>query len=242
MARKKLQLFLSGSRSYIDRIIGSAPLVYFPLNETAGTTANNLGTLDTAANGIYTGVDLADTPAPGGGRAPFFDGTNDYVNIYSTALRDAFDGDEGSKMIWMKVANAGVWTDAKVRAGIRLYADGSNRMHIAKRSQVYETAFYYQTGGAVNLLVHSTSDVNWICYVMTWKVGAGGGVYGYYNGIEFDNLGPIANSFAGSLHASNCCIGSYDVTLSNPWHGWLAHGAVWDRVLTPTEVARLAEV
>ena len=45
--------------TYMDKVLSYNPLVYFPMNETAGLTAVNYGSLGTAANGTYTGVTLA---------------------------------------------------------------------------------------------------------------------------------------------------------------------------------------
>ncbi|MFU8772230.1 MAG: hypothetical protein ACNA8H_07405 [Anaerolineales bacterium] len=220
----------------------SAPLVYFPLIETTGTTANNLGTLGSAANGTATGVDWANTPAPGGGYAPFFDGTSDYVNIYSVALRDAFDGDEGSMMIWGRAANAGVWTDGALRRMMALYTDTTNRTWITKSSVNNTSEIYHHTNGVTSINRQVIDNpIEWVNYLITFSL-AGGESIAYYNGIQQGAAGVLVNAWVGLLSISNCLIGAGTLTPAFPYHGWLAHGAYWDRVLTPTEVARLVEM
>ncbi len=98
-------------------------LAYWPLSEVAGSVAYDFS--GNARHGAYTGVTLGKTGIGDGDTCPFFDGANDFVNIYSVSLRDAFNGAEGTAMIWAKVFNVGVWTDGAYRNTLHLHTDGS---------------------------------------------------------------------------------------------------------------------
>src|SRR3990172_10333685 len=99
-------------------------LAYWMQAEGSGAVA-----LDTSGNsrtGAYTGVDLGQAGIGDGKTCPWFDGANDYNNVYTTSLRDAFNGSEGTVAIWAKVNSAAVWTDGANRIIFRLRVDGNN--------------------------------------------------------------------------------------------------------------------
>lgn len=110
-----------GSPQYSALILSLGPIAYWPLNDASGTAAVNL--VDTALNGAYTGVDLAQAQAPF--VAPLF-GTGDYCNIYTTGLNTVLNRSEGSAVAWVKVAASGVWTDGADRKAFYI-ASASNQ-------------------------------------------------------------------------------------------------------------------
>jgi len=94
--------------AYWERVMATDPIAYWPLWETSGTVARCL--INPAQNGAYNSNVSGWPPGPGigdGNTAPFFDGTNDYVNPFSVTFRGRFNGAEGTVMIWAKVANVG---------------------------------------------------------------------------------------------------------------------------------------
>ena len=101
-------LFGGRKATYMDKVLSYSPILYYPMNETAGATAVNAGTLGSAADGAYTGVTLNNTTGPDGTNgAPYFDGVNDYLDGTTAALIAALSLQVGSVLIWLKVANAG---------------------------------------------------------------------------------------------------------------------------------------
>src|SRR5512133_1593966 len=92
---------MGGSTPYWQRIMtvfGSSVVAACPMNEASETAA--LDKSGHSYNGVYTGVDLANTPGPyGTGSAPLF-GAGDVVNAYSAGLAGAFNGAEGTLITW----------------------------------------------------------------------------------------------------------------------------------------------
>ena len=234
----------SGGVSYIDKVLGIQPadlLAYWPLNETSGMNANNVeGTA--ARDGTYTGVTLNSIIGPDGANgAPFCDGANDYVDVFSTSLRDVFDGDEGTYAWWQKVFNAGVWTDATVRVPSILGTDASNRLLLQKRSQVNSMRLRHDAGGANKGVNPSSSETGWEHFAITWSLLADE-VKIYQDGSQFGATQTGLNAWVGVLTIGNCFIGASSAVPAQVFHGYLAHVNTWSIPLPPTEILSLATV
>lgn len=77
-AFKLFQLF--DITAYRTEVLADSPVGYWPLDETSGTNADNLGSA--TADGTYSGVTLgAAGPLIGGSTAATFDGVNDRVSV-----------------------------------------------------------------------------------------------------------------------------------------------------------------
>jgi hypothetical protein len=227
----------------MSRIIASAPIVYFPLNEKSGSVAKNWGSLGAAANGSYTGVDLANMSGPKGGVAPYFDGANDVVDIYSAALAAAINGLEGSALIWAKVENISVWLDGETR---RLFYIGASSAapyvcfnkdssgSSGKIAHIYRPATYFAI-----LSSPFTTRADWLFIAQTWSNSADQFI-AYIDGAQSGSPVTGLDAWSGALGSDKCTIGSYAVSSpSQVYQGYLSHFAFWDRVLTPTEIASL---
>lgn len=223
--------------SYTEIIEAMSPIVYFPLDETSGSVVVNYGTLS-SANGTYSGPTLAQIDAPGGGKAPSFDGSNDYVNIYSAALAGAFDGQVGSISWWDKVTNDDVWTDRSTDIAFTLATDASNYISYQKRSsnQNYARVYYDAAGDLVNINT-LLAGTGWYHKVITWDDVANE-VKLYINGEQWGDT-QLASTWTGSLASNSCVIGEYAPPSGLPWNGSISHFAIWDRVLTATELGNL---
>src|SRR3989304_2278838 len=102
MTTPRVKAILRGAgRDYYRKVLDTQPanlLAYWMQAEGAGAVA-----LDTSGNsrtGAYTGVDLGQAGIGDGKTCPWFDGASDRVNIYTTSLRDAFNGAEGAVIVW----------------------------------------------------------------------------------------------------------------------------------------------
>jgi len=231
-----------GAVTYASRVLALSPIAYWPLYEASGTTAACL--VNSAQNGTYNSDVSGWPPGTGigdGNTAPFFDGTNDLVNIYSATLAGVFNGAEGSIHAWMKVANAGAWTDGSNRTITYPYADAANYIRIIKSSVDNTLYWRYEAGDVIETSVGTCSDTGWITNAITWSKTADE-VRTYINGTPEDTLTTLG-VWAGSLVSSHVAIGStYGTILNSLWHGWIAHVGYWDRPLTPAEIADLAVV
>jgi hypothetical protein len=217
--------------------LATAPIAYWPLWEGAGAVAYDIS--GNARNGAYTGVDLGQVGIGDGRACPWFDGTGDYVNIYSAAFAADLDGAEGSAMVWPRVNSAGAWIDGATRDVLTLAADGNNYIKLRK-SAVNNTAFWeYKAGGVSKSVSVITSILPYACWVLTWSA-AGDEVRAYLNGVQQGTTQTTLGIWAGPLAPTFCTIGAASTVPAAVFHGWEAHAAVWNRALPLAEVASLA--
>ena len=232
---------------YQNKVLSYDPIAYWPLTEHSGTVAHCL------VNGAQNGTYSSDVSAMGigtgigdGNDAPYFDGTNDYVNIYSATFNTAFNGAEGSLSMWLRVGAAGVWTDATDRRFLSLRVDGNNYIIMqrvgANNNRVTTT---YNAGAVGKTITHDgLSSTDWMHWAATWSKssGATGEVKFYYNGSQvgatLDNLGV----WAGNLSNTLTTIGAASTIPSAVWSGYAAHVAIWNTPLTAVQIANLATV
>ena len=236
----------------------------WPLNEGYGSVAGDLsangndGTIvngswgsypdarclvNSAQNGTYSGVTLNNTLGPDGkAGAPFFDGVNDFVNIYSAALDAAFNGATGSLLIWAKVANVGVWTDATTRDAFYLYDDSSN-YHVARYTGA-SAALAWCKAGAGNAQIQFTpyTSLEWFPHAITWSdANNDDEVKLFIEGIQRGATNTGLNAWSGlGLDSAKTAIGANGTAAGNVFHGWLADAALFDYVLPPAAMLDLA--
>jgi hypothetical protein len=230
---------MGGKKTYarkIKRLFGSSLIAYWPLNETSGTVAYDVS--GNARNGAYTGVDLANAAAPAkiGGMAPYFDGTNDYCNIYSASLASAFSGAAGSLFIWAKIFNAGIWTDASYDDFFRIAADANNEILLRKTNANNALYTRYNANGTTKSVTRTnTTTIDWFLFGFTWSKAADQ-MIAYYNGAQTGATQTGLDTWAGAPAAATCVIGAYVLTPANPWNGWLNQAIILNRIATPAEV------
>ncbi len=226
---------------YHQRVLATDPIAYWPLDEDQGTVAHCW--VNPAQNGAYTGVTLGQSGIGDGRTAPFFDGANDYVDIWSAAFAAAFNGNEGTLAQWVRVFNVGVWTDAVVREAVRIWADGNNLVTGATRDPANNNRLvtYRRAGGGwENQSSLGMTTIDWFHTAITWDTVADEVIY-YRNGAWLETDGGLI-AWAGAPAANSTVIGARVIPIGSPWHGYLAHTAVWDTPLTPTQIADLAVV
>ena len=236
-------LLLLNSRRYYRRVLATRPIAYWPQWEGAGAVAYDLS--GNARNGAYTGVDLGQVGIGDGRVCPWYDGANDYNNVYSAGLAGAFNGAEGSVMVWARVNAAAVWTDGAIRRALHLQADGTNRIYLARSSTNNQFDLVYIAGGTTKQVnMAGLSTVGWMCLALTWNLAAGvnGEMKAYAQGAQVGTTQTALGTWAGALAATLCCIGATSTTPTNVWQGWVAHACIWDRALAPAEVLSLARV
>ena len=230
---------LGGGGNYNDLVMGTRPIAYWPLDESAGTVARCL--VNTAQNGTYTGVTLAnDNTGPFGTPAPWFDGATSYTNIYSATLAAAFDGAEGSAMLWIKVHNAGTWTDVTNRRILELQVDATNFVEMVKTNGNNRFDWRTNAGGVAETIINAAAnELDWICVGISWSKAADK-VIAYWNGLQNGAAAAGIGVWAGALAATKCTIGAQNTVPQSPWHGWAGPCAIWDRPLSPAEMLATA--
>lgn len=228
---------IAGSRlpywRQIQNIFGSSLIAYWPLWEASGTVANDIS--GNSRNGTYTGVDIGAAGIGDGKTCPYFDGTNDYVTIFSTSLRDAFNGSEGTIFIWAKVEDALEWTDGKNHYAVQLWVDNNNRLKISLGSNGYISEWYYASGVEKTNIGFKARTTDWMLLGFTWSHSSDA-MQCYLNGEAIGFALTGLGDWVGTLAYANI---SKLFTDDDRFRGNLAHCAILNRAATPAEMKQV---
>lgn len=223
----------------IKQISGSNLVLYLAQNEFTGTVATDYS--GSARNGIYNGATLAQIagPGPSMGLAPLYDGINDNVTFSApvlTSLNAAWNPDELTLLIWLKMIDVAHWNDASDPVIFVLAINPSNFY------QFYKTApntlsFQYARGG-VNQSISKNfiTSLDWLFFAGT--VSKSQNIIRYFSGAGQVGADQACGGVWAGLPLSFCTIGSS--AGSNFFAGYLSAVALLNRALTPAEVATVS--
>lgn len=226
---------------YRDRVLATDPIGYWVQDEKGGTVSYDMVTHPNggARNGAYTGVTLAQAGIGDGRTSALFDGANDFDNIYTASLNTAWNRAEMTVQAWVRVANAGVWTDGTERRVLTMLVDGDNLVQL-RRTAVNDQFNWRARGGgndkSLGDIALPTTD--WFSVHIT-RSEAADTFIAYRNGIQIGATLNAVGVMAGNLNVNVTNIGSNSVVPTNPWDGYIAHCAIWPRAFTPAEVLSL---
>ena len=228
---------------YHQRVLATDPIAYWLQNEKLGAVAYDWVAENGAQNGAYTGVTLGQPGIGDGNTAPYYDGTNDYTNIYTATLNGRFNGAAGTMMAWARVANVGVWTDVTFRRVFSILSIGfGDEVSIYKRADNNQLSLVYIAGGVNNTrTVVGLTSIVFNCYAITWSAAADE-VRAYMNGVQQGATLNGLGVWGAAMHATYSCIGAIRTLPANVYDGYIGHCALWDRALAPAEIAALAVV
>jgi hypothetical protein len=154
-------------------------------------------------------------------------------------LNADFNGAEGTLIVWARVANAGVWTDASNRTGVLLQVDGNNRIAIRKTVANDTIQLFRIASGTVKSVTDvSITDTLFHAWGITWSV-ADDEVIAYVGGIQSGAVLNGIDNFVGNLHANNTVIGSTNAVAVEVWSGNLAHVQLRSVALSPAQMLHL---
>jgi len=225
----------NAAAAYRAKVLATGPIAYWPLNETSGAVATCL--VNAAQNGAYTGVTLANVADPtGAGVAPYWDGLNDYCNVYTATLAAALSKTTGTMLLWAKRPNPPGWDLANIADLFRpVFVNTSNTLGISK---VNAAAWWeYMQGATVVRRTDTPATDAWLCLACTWSTVADE-FLAFKNGAQVSTTGTGLVAPSGAL--SKAVIGARDTTATRPWQGWIAHVALWNTALAPATIATLA--
>lgn len=235
-----LLLFKSGATPYTDQVLATSPFAYWPLSETSGTQAADVAG---GFHGTYNNVTLNAATFPDGTPAPLFDASNERVALPAVSLDTPFDPLSGSMACWLRVRVAGVWSDGVLRAGLSVGADANNRIFVNKSDSFFSpniVQLNYRAGGTVETKnISAYQPTTWFHLALTWDK-TGDTVRFYLNGTENTPASTTLGTWAGTLATTFTAIGNISSAGgANFWDGYIKHCALWNRVLTPAEIATL---
>jgi hypothetical protein len=231
-----------GGATYAQKVLGYKPIAHWPLWEKSGTVARDAsgngrdGTYSSDVSVMGTGAGIGD-----GNTAVYFDGTNDSLDCFTASLTAAFDVDNGSWIIWAKVNAAAVWADGVARYGLYLYTDAPNYTRINKGAGANSMVLRYEANNVLETVTHTDNPTGFVCYGLTWDTAADE-VRAYANGTQTGVTQAGLGVWAGALTRTVIGASNTNPIPANPWHGWIAHVAVWSTTLAPAQMADLARV
>jgi hypothetical protein len=243
---RRLNTSLSGtwaSAEYWQRVMALNPIAYWPLWEKSGTVAHCL--VNPAQNGGYNsdvGVWPVGTGIGDGNTAPYFDGSNDFVDLLNAATQAAANTatTEGAVSIWFRVANAAAWTDGQYRAAFAFVDDANNRyVHYKSNANNSTYSLHYAGGTAAVHTEGGLSSTDWLHFAITWSETADEVKY-YLDGALLATDTAIG-TWNGDGSWTPMIIGAASYGPGNVWHGWLAHCALFNQALGQPAIVALAE-
>lgn len=231
--------FLGG---YLSKILAVEPASLIGVwlqNEASGSVSFDHS--GKGNNGLYTGVTLGQPGVPGMGMtSPFFDGANDFNNIYSAGLNADFDGAEGAVLAWAKVSGAGVWEDSTNRKIVHLGVDATtNRITIFRPTGNNTITFTYEAGNVVETQNATLSSLGFVCYAMTWSK-SGDAVKYYLGGATVGATDTSLGVWAGNLGNTVNTIGVGNTTPGAVWSGNIGPAVLYNKALTAAQIAYLS--
>ena len=206
---------------------------YWQLNETVGSVVDDSSSQ--ANDGSYTNVTLNNSTGPDSQPVGYWDGTNSYANIYSSALNTDFNGAEGSVSLWFKAADEAMWSDARNYYLVNFTSDTGDFIFVRKQYNSTNIMFGYRSGGTEKYYqANITNKTSWNNIAFTWSDSADQ-LKVYVNGTNVDTKTTLG-TWGGSLTTTQSVIGSANTTPTTPWKGNIAHVAVWNTPLTQPQV------
>ena len=229
-------------QSYTDDIIGIDSdnlIALWPLTEISGLTAFNAeGTV--GRNGTYSGPTLNAITAPDGSPAPRFDGVNDFVDIDTSSLNSAFDGQLFTVAALCRMFDSSTWSDGVRRYILRLQADPGNDTYLAKDNSTDVFRFRYEAGSTAKSIEKSSiSPTDWFWVGMTVDLIADEFIaYLKLPGTSLETVGTLGSlgTWAGTLNSLYQTIGAGADDGTGTTNGYISHVALWNAALTSTQL------
>jgi hypothetical protein len=204
----------------------------------------NASTGGATYNGTYTnGPVLANVAGPGAsmGRAPKFDGIDDFVQLPASALDSVWNPAEFTIALWCKVVNAGVWGSGVTYVLATFGAGNLVKFIIFKNASNNTLTFAAYLDGTATPLLNvnqTTSTTAWFHAAITASK-SGNAIKAYFNGVQVGSTAAYGSAtWSGALATAWCTVSSQNGNFY--WPGWLAHAALYTRALSAAEVLTLA--
>lgn len=227
----------SAAKRYANAVLATSPIAFWKLNEGSGSTI--VDSSGNGYNGTYTGVTWDGTLSPVNEPVPYWDGVNDYGDVYSAGLSSAIDLNEGFMQIWVKVDSA-FWTDGLNHYLFSFWADVNNRVQLIKTS-TNNTLQARRVGGGTSqgAAIGSLSYTDWFSFAMSWSV-TGDALKAYINGVQVGTTKTGLATASGPLLSTASQIGSLNTSPSTPHAGYLANPTLWNKPADADMIALVA--
>ena len=131
----------------------------------------------------------------GKGIHPALGGTG-YVDVYCAGIAGAFNPAAGGLAVWVKVQDAGVWTNGVLSTLAIIQTDASNRLRILKSNTNNSIQWQLQAGGINKTGTVLANSEGWLQVGMTWAT-SDGVMQAYLNGEPFYWQFPLIGTWVG---------------------------------------------
>lgn len=231
--------------SLVNDIFGNNLIAHWPLNESSGTVA-----ADASGNfriGTYsTGVQLGVEGIEDGDTASSFNGTDSYINIYSSSLSNAFNSQEGTIIAWLK-PHEDIWSNHIRYSVAFILGNNNNNIEFLMAKSLpedlsnndYKLEAYYTTileVGGNSIGIQQTNS--WFQLALSWSI-SNHRCHMYLNGSLIPDNTYFSGVWQGSLMTEYCYIGFTSGTPDYNWLGSIAHVSVVNREATASEILTL---
>ena len=145
---------------------------------------------------------------------------------------------EGTLFIWYK-PESGVLSDGITRNLFAIAADaGGNFIWMRKMGSADTFNLTYRAATTDKSVTFTNALAGWNNLALTWSKAADE-MKAYLNGVQVGSTQTGLGTWSGALFSTLCTVGAQTTTPTFIWSGWLAHAAVWNTPLTPTQISSL---
>lgn len=208
------------------------PLAYWTMTENTGAFGDLSGNGFTATP--TAGLTYQNLTLPDGSRIPLFDGSKE-ATFWTTAFRDAFNGNSGSLIALCRVADT-EWEDGTARTLINMRGN-NDIITVAKSTNNYAvTASRIASGVTRQGYFYPSGKNDVMMLVLTWDRTADRFKL-YADGLLSATLS--AEQWTEQIATAYTRIGRSSSVASDYWLGNLGHVGITDKVLSASEVQAL---
>lgn len=220
---KKPLLTPSKTRALRKYLTGLANIeLYFPMDETTGTTATNraAGSLG-ARNGTISGATIGQSGIRGNGYS--FDGVNDVI----TTTYNPFTA---------PVTFGGLaYRNTNVSGDCLIGGDNANMAIVRINSGGNNVSFWANSSSSTTTFNNAARVGEWFAWALTYD---GSSAKLYINGQLV-----ASNSYSVAFQSGNVYrIGAWSAALSDPFIGLMQHMFIASRILSPEEIQKIAKL
>lgn len=227
------------SEGYQQKVLSLGPIAYWPMGEYTGSVAYDIS--GNVRHGAYTGVDLGQSGI-GGTVCPYFDGVNDFNNVYTASFAAILPAAEGTLHLWVRVFNEGVWTNGLEQRFATFVTATGDYIILRKAVGNNQLDWLYKAGGVAKIVsAAGITSVGWLSVGITVSATVTE-MRAYLNGVQTGLTQGGFGAWGGALLANSAIFGASNTTPLLPWNGYLAHGVFYPRALSAGEMLSLSRI
>lgn len=226
----------AAAAGYREKMLGIDPanlLLLYPFDESAGTAIVNAQG-ETARNGVYSGVDLANAWGPKGEiMVPYWDGANDYARFNTANLDAATDLKRVSYGFWVKMFDDAYWGDS-TQATFLMIRNNSNNNQIIQNDTSGQCSWRSRIAGGLEIRnLDASGFTGWVHLGITSDDADGAGeVKMYLNGAQTGSTQTTSNTMSDlTLETDKVIIGAQNWSGTSVLNGWMAWFGMWGSIL-----------